>query len=946
MATFISSRSVGSSLYIGASTTSGYWKCTKWNGTVVLGFGTSGNKVYIGLSPNEPLTIVPCHSDGSIDTTGHITGLDLGYNDLTSINLTGLSYLTNLNIPGNQLTSINLTGLSSLTQLNLSDNQLTSFNGSGLSSLIQLHLSGNQLTSFHGYTFSPTGLASLTFLDLQNNQLTSFNGSGLFGLTQLYLSSNQLTSFVGTDLSSLTLLALHENQLTEFDGTGLSSLTNLNLNNNHLAGFTGTGLSSLTRLGLSNNQLTEFDGTGLSSLTDLSLTNNQLATFDGAGLTSLTNLDLTGNPLVTFIGGDMGLILGLNFSTGSGKRGGWNITTLETFDGTGLSSLTSLNLSGNPLTTFIGGDMGITELDFSSVLGGWNITTLETCDIAGLSGLTNLNLTGNQLTPQNWDSILSDLVDLGNDQGSLIFSTAQRTAISNNDYTELADTLMWTIDGTFEIYTPPTLSTFITSKLTGETIDIYVETTTGYWKYNHNGTDSSVFNQNDGQQSAEVLNENGEFTIISCDPAGSILGEGSANGDITYLELPNNQITTFNGTGLSSLTYLDLGVNQLTEFDGTDLSSLTELYLSDNQLTEFDGTDLTSLTFLDLSGNQLTTIVGFLFPTSLTNLQLGSSKENLNNNLTSVDLSSLVNLTNLGLQDNQLTTLDISNMNYLQYLYVNNNLLTPSVNKSLLAKLAANELSNDWDSGDFYTTGGRTSDGTDDYDYLINEGWNISGADLPPVWYRFKASGTNWTGYSGIDDKQIVREIYQYQSNGFTYYDLLTTESIGDVYFTDGGDQILATQVPVTFNEFSSSGSIISGVGFGGALTGYGNSPLGKWGTLVSGELPAIPARFEGDVPAGSIIFSDADTSLTGSTFTLVTTPILLSLTLNGDVIDLTGMNSGGKNGTVFDEYKNPPRSALGYFVEGETTFSITWGELVEAPVARKLRVKGLTQRS
>jgi hypothetical protein len=236
---------------------------------------------------------------------------------------------------------------------------------------------------------------------------------------------------------------------------------------------------------------------------------------------------------------------------------------------------------------------------------------------------------------------------------------------------------------------------------------------------------------------------------------------------------------------------------------------------------------------------------------------------------------------------------------------------------------------------------------------LINKGWNISGADLVsnPVWYRFKAPGTNWNGYSGIDGNQIVREIYQYQSNGFTYYDLLTTESIGDVYFTFDDEslssQILATQVPVTFNEFSSSGSIISGVGFGGALTGYGNSPLGNWGTLVSGELPAIPARFEGDVPAGSIIFSDADTSLTGSTLTLVTTPILLSLTLNGDVIDLTGMNSGGENGTAFDEYKNPPRSALGYFVDGEeTTFSITWGELVETPVSRKLRVRGITQQN
>jgi hypothetical protein len=101
-----------------------------------------------------------------------------------------------------------------------------------------------------------------------------------------------------------------------------------------------------------------------------------------------------------------------------------------------------------------------------------------------------------------------------------------------------------------------------------------------------------------------------------------------------------------------------------------------------------------------------------------------------NNQLTSFNGSGLTSLTNLDLSTNQLTTMDISNIAFLQYLLVNDNFLTPSVNNSLLAKLAANELSNDWDSGQFSTSGGRTSAGTNDYDYLINEGWTIDGADL------------------------------------------------------------------------------------------------------------------------------------------------------------------------------------------------------------------------
>jgi hypothetical protein len=88
-----------------------------------------------------------------------------------------------------------------------------------------------------------------------------------------------------------------------------------------------------------------------------------------------------------------------------------------------------------------------------------------------------------------------------------------------------------------------------------------------------------------------------------------------------------------------------------------------------------------------------------------------------------------------------LTTLDISNMDYLQYLYVSNNLLTASVNNSLLTKLAANELSNGWAYGEFYTTGGRTSAGTTDYDYLIANGWTIEGADLVTVVRKLRVKG-------------------------------------------------------------------------------------------------------------------------------------------------------------------------------------------------------------
>ena len=166
--------------------------------------------------------------------------------------------------------------------------------------------------------------------------------------------------------------------------------------------------------------------------------------------------------------------------------------------------------------------------------------------------------------------------------------------------------------------------TFITSKLVGEVVFLNVNSSTGYWKYSHNNTFSSVYSDN--SQSAEVLNANGEFTIISC------LSDGTESGDITSLWLNDNQLTSFDGTGLSSLTNLVLQSNQLTSLDEfTFPTSLSYLNLGFNQLTSFVGTGLSNLTDLNLDSNQLTSFVG----TGLSGLTQLSLREN--HQLTSFD---------------------------------------------------------------------------------------------------------------------------------------------------------------------------------------------------------------------------------------------------------------------------------------------------------------------
>jgi len=449
---------------------------------------------------------------------------------------------------------------------------------------------------------NPSG--DITYLELSNNQLTSFDGTGLSELTYLDLANNELTSFNGTDLSSLQSLILNSNSLTSFDGTGLVSLTILFLNNNlNLDTFTVNDMTSLQALTLSNGSLSTIDLSTLSDLNSLFLDGNSLTSFDGTGLSALNNLTLAGNPLTSFIGGDMGQVSGLDFN-------------------------------------------------------GWDITTLTSVDISGLSNLRFLDLQdNNQLTPTINNSILSTLVSNGLvfDGGKIpyhFYASGGRTQAGTSDYNTLISR-GWSLSG-LDVVIPPT---FITSKSVGETITISVSISTGNWKYNHDGVDSSVFSN--GSQTITVTNANGEFTILPAgmNENGFSFHEHSLESPATIIELDlnSNQITSFDGTGLSGLTNLNLNYNQLTSFDGTDLTSLTNLGLQLNPLTSIDVSPLINLVFLDLANTQLTSIDVSLL-TGLTTLYLGL------NSLTSIDVSNLINLVDFDLTSNQITSLGITGL--------------------------------------------------------------------------------------------------------------------------------------------------------------------------------------------------------------------------------------------------------------------------------------------
>lgn len=167
-----------------------------------------------------------------------------GTTTLTILGFEGVSASTTLTINSAGMTT--LAGIGHFTQLKTlecTNNQLTSLNLSGLSNLVRLSCGSNPLTSLN-----LSGLTSLTKLVCYNNKLTSLNLDGTTGLESLDCSYNKLTSLDVSQLTSLTTLKCYTNQLTTLDVSQLTNLTKLECYDNQLSALDITPLTGLTTL--------------------------------------------------------------------------------------------------------------------------------------------------------------------------------------------------------------------------------------------------------------------------------------------------------------------------------------------------------------------------------------------------------------------------------------------------------------------------------------------------------------------------------------------------------------------------------------------------------------------------------------------------------------------------------------------------------------------------
>jgi hypothetical protein len=225
-------------------------------------------------------------------------------NQLTNLNLSGLTNLQTLSCTSNLIPTLNLIGLTNLTYLNCAANQLTTLDTTPLTSLINLDCSSNQITNLN------LSLPNLTELNCSNNPITTLNVSALPNLTTLGCYYGQLTNLIVTGLTQLNRIEAGHNQLSSLNISTLTNLTHLGIDYNLFTTIDLSNNLNLISLNCNNNFLTTLDVSNASNFNYLNCSDNNLSTLfikNGVIETTVNNgMDFSGNPNLQYICADEG----------------------------------------------------------------------------------------------------------------------------------------------------------------------------------------------------------------------------------------------------------------------------------------------------------------------------------------------------------------------------------------------------------------------------------------------------------------------------------------------------------------------------------------------------------------------------------------------------------------------------------------------------------------
>ncbi|WP_442787040.1 DUF7619 domain-containing protein [Flavobacterium suncheonense] len=202
---------VGSTVNPNSSATYGIYTTIDTNGDGEIQVSEAEAIIFLNLNSSATATNKIANLQG-IEAFVNLQQLYCRYNNLTTVNLNGLSNLNFIAFDDNQLTSISTVGCSALKTFAAANNFLTIVDFSSTPLMQSIVLTNNDLTSL-----DLNGLQDIWTVQAGKNNLTTFSLSNKNALTTLYLGYNALTDVALQNLPHLYKINVQNNQLTSLD---------------------------------------------------------------------------------------------------------------------------------------------------------------------------------------------------------------------------------------------------------------------------------------------------------------------------------------------------------------------------------------------------------------------------------------------------------------------------------------------------------------------------------------------------------------------------------------------------------------------------------------------------------------------------------------------------------------------------------------------------------
>ncbi len=256
--------------------------------------------------------VADLNNDGEIDISEalKVKRLIVGGHQIS--NLSGIENFYNLvflDCDANLLENLSLNSLINLSTIHCSGNGLKNLDFSGLINLQELYCNNSQITDLN-----LDGLSNLNIIYCKSNQLTELNLKDLKKLKIIDCSNNKISFLELDSLKELTELNCSGNQIQDLNLNSLNNLIKLSCSRNLLKTLNTDKLLKLTGLYCGENKLETLDVSHLVNLNGLGCYENQISELDLSTLTNLSSLSCNNNQLKTLDLSQQSKLFSLSFS--------------------------------------------------------------------------------------------------------------------------------------------------------------------------------------------------------------------------------------------------------------------------------------------------------------------------------------------------------------------------------------------------------------------------------------------------------------------------------------------------------------------------------------------------------------------------------------------------------------------------------------------------------